>query len=310
MSSITPGTAGSAPVCPVCSTEITTAPTFHRTGHDVYTCPTCSVRFVYPIPSPANLMEIYSVDYFQRGNKYSDQPGEHDYNGTEHLRRVRFIKQQRPSGRLLDVGCALGGFLNTARNAGYDVQGIELSQHAAAAARAKHDLDISATTVQAAHLPDAAFDIVTLWDVLEHLPSPLTTVTEIARILRPGGLLVFTTGNIASRWAHLLRSRWQLLTPPQHLTFHTPQSVRHLLDACGLSLTNIQHRGKRTTLGFALFKASESFGRGFRSLHTLARKTGIARVPLYLNLYDIMTCTATRTESISTQESERATQGA
>ena len=110
-------------------------------------------------------------------------------------RVLKRLADQGISGRLLDVGCSYGAFLELAAERGWRPSGIELSDKACAYARRERGLDVHHGTLEAACLPDEAFDAVTLWDVIEHLERPLETVREIYRILAPGGVLVLFTIN-------------------------------------------------------------------------------------------------------------------
>jgi SAM-dependent methyltransferase len=135
-------------------------------------------------------------------------------------------------GRLLDVGCATGIFLDGMRRLGWHVAGVEPSSSAVAYARVRFDLDIFAGRLEDAHYPAASFDVVTLWDVLEHVHEPRVVLAEIARILRPGGLLVLSLPNPDSLEARLLGSHWLGWDLPRHLNLFRPMFLqRHLANA-------------------------------------------------------------------------------
>lgn len=95
--------------------------------------------------------------------------------------------------KLLDIGCSTGLFGHVARGMGWDVTGVEICRPAAEYAQEKFGLQVLTTTLEAAHLAEDSFDVITMWDVIEHLPSPAETVTECYRILKPGGLLIIHT---------------------------------------------------------------------------------------------------------------------
>ncbi|HUO87266.1 MAG TPA: class I SAM-dependent methyltransferase [Thermoanaerobaculia bacterium] len=109
--------------------------------------------------------------------------------------------------RLLDVGCSYGAFLELARERGYRVAGVELSRKAADYAERERGLDVFRGTLEEARLPAASFDLVTLWDVVEHLDRPVETLVEVRRVLAPGGTLMLFTINqrsLINRVGHLL----------------------------------------------------------------------------------------------------------
>ena len=89
-------------------------------------------------------------------------------------------------------------------------------------------------TLQQAALPEASFDVITLWDVIEHVPDPVPLLTEAARVLRPGGRLVLTTGDWGSAYAQARGSDWHLMTPPWHLTMFSRATMARAADRAGL----------------------------------------------------------------------------
>mgnify|MGYP002623821425 CR=1 FL=1 len=99
------------------------------------------------------------------------------------------------SGRLLDVGCSYGAFLELAAERGWQPSGVELSEKACAYARRERNLELVQGTLEGASLPASTYDVVTLWDVIEHLERPLETAREIHRVLAPGGAVMLFTIN-------------------------------------------------------------------------------------------------------------------
>jgi 2-polyprenyl-3-methyl-5-hydroxy-6-metoxy-1,4-benzoquinol methylase len=122
--------------------------------------------------------------------------------------QVRLVQERAKGTNLLDIGCAQGFFLFCASRAGYTVRGVELSQDAADYARTEFGLDIEVKPFEAIEFPDNAFDVVTLWQTLEHLTLPLQTLLEVRRILKPGGLVVVSTPDIDALPSRVLGKRW------------------------------------------------------------------------------------------------------
>src|SRR5262245_37635742 len=101
-------------------------------------CGDCDLRFVHPQPSHEELSELYSASYFSRGNKYAALlDPKHDPNWLNDQSRVELVKRWCSRGRLLDIGCAVGGFLAVAKEHGFDVEGIEVARYAAERARSR-----------------------------------------------------------------------------------------------------------------------------------------------------------------------------
>jgi SAM-dependent methyltransferase len=138
---------------------------------------------------------------------------------------------------------------------------------------------------------DGAFDVVTAWDVLEHLPEPRAAARELARIVRPAGRVVLSTGDAGSLVARLSGSRWHLYTLPEHLFFYTGESLRRLLADAGLRVVRMTREGSVYTLGYLMERLRKSLlGRGAGSA---ARWPG-ASLGVPCNLFDIVTVEARR----------------
>lgn len=168
-------------------------------------------------------------------------------------RLVRALQRRcPPPAELLDVGCYTGQFLVQARAAGYRVTGLEPSRWAADHARRVHGLEIAGATL--ADLPaDRQFAVITLWDVLEHLPDPHATIAAASARLRPGGWLALSTHNLASPAARLLGGRYPFLMR-MHVAHFTPQTLALLLARHGLELQNCEEHWRWLRFGYALEK--------------------------------------------------------
>ena len=146
--------------------------------------------------------------------------------------RVRKLGRPRPGARLLDIGCGRGDFILAARRRGWDVVGVEQSQNPVMDMRAQ--LALTVLTPEAlAETPDASFDAVTLWHVLEHLPEPRTQLAQIHRLLRPGGQLVIEVPNYGGWHGRFGRAAWHHLDVPRHLLHFDRTSLGRLLSVSG-----------------------------------------------------------------------------
>ena len=148
----------------------------------------------------------------------------------------------RRGGRVLDVGCGTGANLDAARRFGWETHGVEVSPAAAQVARETLGLNVVTGTLEAAAYPDEHFDVVALSHVLEHLPDPVATLREVARILRPDGLVLLAVPNHRSLPAFVFRSYWFPWEVPRHLYHFSPTSLAALLDRVGaLRLVRINY---------------------------------------------------------------------
>jgi SAM-dependent methyltransferase len=209
-------------------------------------CATCGLRFLSVQPTAEALAELYSSAYFESDFRC----GRSD---VSYFSEQAFIEEDRgllddfarfaKPGRLLEVGCAGGWLLKHARERGWQVQGVELSADAVAHARTL-SLDVFHGDLNAAALPGAMFDLVYMGDVLEHVPDCRATLLEVARVLKPGGVLYLrgpiTTHSIARSLGlgvcRLTGRTIVLREPPYHLWEFTPAPLARLFETCGLNV--------------------------------------------------------------------------
>jgi 2-polyprenyl-3-methyl-5-hydroxy-6-metoxy-1,4-benzoquinol methylase len=203
-------------------------------------CRQCGLVYQNPRPTLAEMGEHYPPQY----ESYADQTVQTKRNwllqkAVQHgaNKRCRFVTRHKPAGKLLDVGCAMGGFLLAMRDQGnWTLTGVEVNQSVAALARERHGLDVFAGTLEEAQFPTASFDVVTLWDVFEHLHDPQHALTEIHRILRPDGIVVIRVPNLASWDASLFGATWAGLDSPRHLYILTPATLTAFLTKAGFGV--------------------------------------------------------------------------
>jgi len=164
------------------------------------------------------------------------------------------IEKMRPQkGRLLDIGTAGGAFLGVANRRGWSVSGCEPNRWMAEWGSDHYEIDIRPGTIFDMDLPDDAFDVVTLWDVLEHTPDPQAVLKECRRVLRPGGLLVVNYPDIHSVVARLMGRKWVFLLSV-HLYYFTPDTVRAILAETGFQVKRSKKHWQSLELGYILFR--------------------------------------------------------
>ncbi len=239
----------------------------------VYRCKDCGFIFSFPQPSLETLKKLYSESYFV--SRQSVATGYDDYIRDEENIRRTFQKRfrtidrfQTKPGRVLDIGCAAGFFLAVARERGWEVKGIEISDYAAAYAR-KSGADVYCGPLESFEPSgEKLFDVVTLWDVIEHVRQPRRDLEKIYRLLKPGGWLVLATPDVDSLTHWLFRERWMGFKDEEHLFFFSGKSMTQLLKQCGFRVVMSKFEGKYVSLD--LFK--RRIGCYSRNLSAVLRK--------------------------------------
>lgn len=199
-------------------------------------CRQCGLIYLNPRPSRAEIGQYYPTQYDPYARAIEDEPSWwRRFNRRLAMRkRLRLVQQWLPRpGRVLDVGCATGSFLAALREQGWQAQGVELSPYAADYARQRYGLDVFTGELQAAQFPPESFDLVVLWDVLEHVYQPRETLLEAARIAAPEGALLLVLPNPDSVEARLFGPYWAGWDTPRHLHVYAQPVIRRLLRETG-----------------------------------------------------------------------------
>ncbi|MBI1977230.1 MAG: class I SAM-dependent methyltransferase [Candidatus Omnitrophica bacterium] len=180
---------------------------------------------------------------------------------NEFKKRLSFLQKLIPSpGDLLDVGCGVGHFLKVAREEGWQVKGLDISSAASQAAHERYDLDVKVGTLEDRLFPPASFDVITLWDVIEHIRKPLENLKVANRLLKPGGILVMKTPNegglfkqIARVFSKLFGRKGSFLLKYVYYTPHyfsySRKTMDLLLSETGFKL--LEYQLDKTSLEFA-----------------------------------------------------------
>jgi hypothetical protein len=209
-------------------------------------CRACGLRFLGVQPTRAALATLYSAEYFERDFRCGRSEAPYQDEAAwraENAGLLDAFARWRAPGRLLEVGCAGGWLLKHAAERGWRVQGVELSAEAVARARAL-GLEVHHGDLLDACLPGSTYDLVYLGDVLEHVPDCRGVLAEVARVLRPGGVLYLrgpiTTHSLARRAGLALYGALGraivLREPPYHLWEFTPRPLAGLCRAVGLEV--------------------------------------------------------------------------
>jgi SAM-dependent methyltransferase len=272
--------------CPACGSITSHAHLYRKNGCEILRCAECGLGRAEACDfDPAN---YYTHDYFSGGHVdgYANYLGAEDVLRREFAGTVRFIRKHCDGGRLLELGCAYGFFLQEAKPF-FDVAGIELAEDAAAHCR-RNGLRVLTGRPDDVHMGAlGSMDVIVLLDVMEHLPEPHQTLALCAKHLRPGGMIVLTTGDFGSTLARMAGRSWRLMTPPQHLWFFTAPSVERLGTRIGLRVEALDHPWKFVPASLIFYQLGIKYLRGART----------SRLGIPVNLFDAMRVVLRRTAS-------------
>jgi len=274
--------------CVCCGMQGPQARVFSKSGFDIFKCPGCGLgRAAAPEFRPE---AYYTGAYFDGG--HSD--GYANYQGSEGVLKNEFRRtlsalgaMGKSGGRLLEIGCAYGFFLDVAAER-FDVEGIEIAEDAVKACHARGLTTVVAGKASAELLGRVApVDVVVLLDVIEHLEQPEQVLADAAARLKPGGLLMLTTGDWSSAVARLTGPDWRLMTPPQHLWYFTPAAVKGLARTIGLEVVEVTWPWKLVPLALILFQLKRMLSLGSKPINSAFA----SRIGLPVNLFDAMRVT-------------------
>jgi 2-polyprenyl-3-methyl-5-hydroxy-6-metoxy-1,4-benzoquinol methylase len=197
-------------------------------------CEQCGLVFQNPQPDAQEIAAHYPAEY----EVYSDRPNEKRRLKVNFglNRRRKFVLDYKQNGRLLDVGCASGSFLLWMKEKGdWKLNGVEFNGKAAQTARDK-GLNVFTGSLEEAQFPQAYFDVITLWDVLEHLGDPSAALGEIFRILHSEGILILRLPNLESIDARIFGKYWAGFDSPRHLFVFNIKTIQGMLVKKGFSV--------------------------------------------------------------------------
>lgn len=190
---------------------------------------------------------------------------------------------RKPPGRLLDIGTAGGSFLKVAKDAGWEVAGCEPNRWLCQWCEEHYGIRLTPGTIFDGHYRTQSFDLITLWDVLEHTADPLSVLRECERLLAPGGLIAVNCPDIGSWIARLMGRRWVFIISV-HNYYFTKQTFRLMLEAAGFIPITMRPHLQTLELDYILFRAEPLLGPVARGLHAFARATrvGSAQIPYWI----------------------------
>lgn len=233
-------------------------------------CRSCGLRYTSPRPSDGDISGNYT--------KVEDTGFIQERRGRE-LTYQRLLREMDrilwgKRGRLLDVGCAMGFFPVEARQAGWQVEGLEPSRWAVEYARREFGLTVAEGDVAHADLIPGSYDAITMWDVVEHLTDPVGDFRRLAEALKPGGLLAFSTHSIESLCARVLGRRYPFLMS-MHITHFSSRTTGLLCEKAGLKQVSVTPHLRYIRTGYVAKKLEQALPGVGGMVQGVMRATGL-----------------------------------
>ncbi len=258
--------------CNNCESEkFTVYLSFDKPPSQIVSCQNCGLMYLTPQPKKDDRENVYNEFYFKReSSNKKNISGYRSYQEDQYihnfyfLRLLKKIKRYIRKGSIFEIGSAMGFFLDKASKEGFDVEGIEISKYCVDFGKKELNLNIQRSDFSN-YKTNKKIDVVAMFQTIEHLPDPKSTLKKANSILEKGGIIIMTTPNQKSLISKLFGKKWFEYKPTEHLFYYNPQSMTQLLKLSGFDKVKIT-----------------------RDLHYLSIEYILERVRYYIPLFSIL----------------------
>jgi len=264
-------------------------------GHKIVKCKDCGLVYLNPRLKEKHLHKIYEEEYFKNPEfKNSKTQNLFGYNlyieEKEDIintfkKRLKTIEKYKKKGKILDVGCATGFFLELAKSKGWEVYGTEISKFAVKHAKDKLNLkNVFYGDLKKIKFKENMFDVVTMFDVIEHLRDPKSTLRYTHKLLKKGGLIAVTTPDSGSLVSKLLGRRWEeFRRAREHTYFFSRKTLSDMLKKTGFEILKIESAGRYFSLKSAVGRGKIYFKKTFMILEKMMNLLGIRNKKIFID---------------------------
>jgi len=247
-----------ARACPACE-SVSATQMGEKGGFDLLVCRGCATVYVASLPTNESRM------HYETGGYYNDENLAIPDFVTGRLEEiVTSFAPYRRTNRLLDIGCGAGTLLTVAKQGGWDAEGVEVSiptvEHLG-----KQGLNVFPGELAHAEFPEGHFDVVTACELIEHVPDPSSLIAEVARILRPGGVFWATTPHSNGASGRVLKLRWSIVSPPEHLHLFSIRGLSGLLSRQGFQRVKVTSEGLNVGELIGRFRSRQEAGKSAKA---------------------------------------------
>ena len=254
----------------------------HAALPNVVSC-ACGLVYTTPRLCQEDFLNLYSREYFESHS--SETMGYDNYVSDKELvektfrRRLASLERRwvPQKGKVLDVGCATGFFLTIAREMGWRVDGVEISKFCCEYAEKNFGLKLHHGFFKDVEGLESGYQLVTMWDYLEHSLNPDKDLERAYSLLRPGGFVAIATPDISSFPAKIFKENWMGFKEHEHLYYFSMKNLSTLVEKCGFRITSRSYAGKYISSKFFVKRLTGYF----KSLGGLA--DGVTNLPFLKN---------------------------
>ncbi len=207
-------------------------------NYTINKCTDCKAYFIAPRPSNERLAQAYASSYYgEKEEKFSSPLVEKTLDFFRSGRSHRVSKYLKDGAKVLDVGCGNGRFLKYLLNYGkYELYGTEMEGNSAKRAMRIPEIKLKVGSLEQNDFSENYFDAITLFHVFEHLTEPKQVLETITKVIKTGGIAVFSFPNIASCQSKFFKGKWLHLDPPRHLFFFAPKDFINIMQEHGFQI--------------------------------------------------------------------------
>lgn len=282
-------------MCPLCQSERTT---FYceKEGYKIFKCLSCQNGFLDLSSFSIDLIDFYQNNYHKTVG-HDEVKGYDDYYAMEssltrtfrkHVQDLLQIRSRNKINEyLLDVGCGPGFFLKVASRY-YRARGVEIGKEAVFHARNVLGLDVIQGEFKGSLYSPQSFDVVTMFDVVEHLKNPISTMKDVYALLKPGGVFMLTTGDFSSLAARFFGKRWHLMTLPDHLFFFSKEGLMKILEQIGFQIISVTYPMSYFSIDYLVERVMKSFLGVTSYRNQVVLRKFLRKWIVPVNLWDIM----------------------
>lgn len=228
--------------CCVCGKRYKKNPIGTFSGYSIVACSNCKLKFVDPRPTKSSLSKLYTQKYYlglEIPNSYENYESWTIQHKRDYYNKLKLIEKNSKIGKLFEIGCSNGYFLSLARTNGWQVNGMDISNYAINKARKKYSLKLSSGPAETMKIKKQAYNVVVMWDTIEHLTNPYLVLKNIHKLLKSNGRLFLSTGITDDLLDKVTIGYSIWYVPPNHLYFFSFKSLSNILRLSGFKVVSI-----------------------------------------------------------------------